>query len=151
MGSTVDLSKAWPSTKDRSWLAGALKFAGMPASDVAPWLNAKATLPLEAHAVEILRFVTRLGQDARGWFDTPLFPEDALDWRDAGFTPDEACAIQRRAFEAAAAVKSDDHLVFESDWRALDAPPAWIIACFDSGVTNPTAVAALLKVARDVA
>ncbi|MBB6627510.1 hypothetical protein H5V45_09260 [Nocardioides sp. KIGAM211] len=151
MCSTVDLTKAWPSMKDRAWLAGALKFAGMPAADVAPWLNAKTTLPLEAHAVEIFRFVTRLRQHARGWFDTPLLPEDALEWHEAGFTPDEACAIQRRAFEAAAAAKSDADLVFESDWRALDAPPAWIIACLDSGVTNPTAVAALLKVARDVA
>lgn len=120
-------------------LATALKAAGMDQTSITIWLEAEPYHPLNPHIDAVLEWASAFNdaEVARAWYHSDLTIQEARDWSDAGFSPEQADRVASEIFlKMLDTSKSDQRQA--SEWLAVGLPPEWVIRCVEFGLSEPT-------------
>lgn len=151
-GRRLAIGMTSPSTRQpTAWhraVSDLLEAAGLNQKERTIWLSAEQENGRSArrHARQIIAWQERFGdaETAKTWFDSFLLLEDAAEWHRAGYTPDEALAIQKAILllavdPAVPAALVPGALSDEAAWRSSGLPARCILNCLAEGIIDPDA------------
>lgn len=121
---------------ERQTLAALLLQAGFPGAEVEPWLSAPSYVDVSTRANDAVQWRDSgfSSRDAVQWDEATFDPQDAESWAAAGFSPLEAEYARTQVLNRSVDGDVRSTLRTEALWRSSGLTPLWVCRCLGAGV-----------------